>query len=182
MDLAQHINDVQAVLKCLLKHGLFVKLKKCVFCVKEILFLGFLLIIEKVKMKPNRVSIIAKWPKPTTFKEIQVFFKFANFYKRFIMRFSRIVRRLIDMLKDGTQSKSREVLFTFILKAKISFLNLYTAFTTLPLLKHFDLLLLISMELNVLGFAILAILFYAYLQIRHLHFVVFWSRKKSLIK
>ncbi len=36
LDLMQHTNDVRAVLKRLLKHGLFLKLEKCVFRMEEI--------------------------------------------------------------------------------------------------------------------------------------------------
>ena len=53
MDPAQHTNNVPAVLKQLLKHGLFVKLEKCVFRVKKISFLGFLPTIEGLKMEPS---------------------------------------------------------------------------------------------------------------------------------
>lgn len=70
VDPADHINDVRAILKRLLKYELFVKLKKCVFHMKEISFLGFLLTTERVKMEPNQVSIIVEWPEPTTFREI----------------------------------------------------------------------------------------------------------------
>lgn len=49
-------------------------------------------------MEPSRVATIAQWPEPTTFREIQVFLGFANFYRRFIMGFSRIVGGLTDML------------------------------------------------------------------------------------
>lgn len=66
MDLTQHTNDVQKFLKQLLKHWLFVKLKKCIFCVKEIPFMGFLLITKRVKIELNRVSTITEWPKLTT--------------------------------------------------------------------------------------------------------------------
>ena len=68
-------------------------------------------------MEPSQVSTIAQWLEPTTFKEIQVFLGFANFYRRFIMGFSRIVGGLTDMLKDGTQGKFKGVLFTFTLEA-----------------------------------------------------------------
>lgn len=43
--------------------------------------------IKKVKMKFNKISIIAKWPKLTIFREIQIFLGFANFYRWFIMGF-----------------------------------------------------------------------------------------------
>ncbi len=179
VDPAQHTNDVRAVLKRLLKHGLFVKLEKCVFRVKEISFLGFLLTTEGVKMEPSRVSTIAEWPEPTTFREIQVFLGFANFYRRFILGFSRIVGGLTDMLKGGTQGKFKGVPFTFTPEARTSFLNLRTAFTTAPLLRHFDPLLPIRMESDASGFAISAILSQAHPETGHWHPVAFWSRKKS---
>ena len=179
VDPAQHTNDIRAVLKRLLKHGLFVKLEKCVFRVKEISFLGFLLTTEAVKMEPSRVSNIAEWPEPTNFREIQVFLGFANFYRRFIMGFSRIVGGLTDMLKGGTQGKFKGVPFTFTPEARISFLNLRTAFTTAPLLRHFDPLLPIRMESDASGFAISAILSQAHPETGHWHPVAFWSRKKS---
>lgn len=125
---------------------------------KEILFLGFLLTTEGVKMEPSRVSTIAEWSEPTTFREIQVFLGFANFYRRFIMGFSRIVRGLTNMLKGGTQGKFKRVPFTFTPEARTAFLNLRKAFTTAPLLRHFDPLLPIRMETDVSGFAISAII------------------------
>lgn len=73
VDPTQHTNDVRAVLKRLLKHGLFVKLEKFVCRVEEISFLGFLLTTEGVKMEPSRVSTIAEWPEPTTFEKSRYF-------------------------------------------------------------------------------------------------------------
>ena len=84
-------------------------------------------------MESSRVSTIAEWPEPTTFREIQVFLGFANFYRRFIMGFSRIVRELTDMIKGRTQGKFKGVAFTFTPEARASFLNLRKAFTTAPL-------------------------------------------------
>ena len=49
VDPAQHTNDVRVVLKRLLKYGLFVKLEKCVFRVKEISFWGSCLRLTESK-------------------------------------------------------------------------------------------------------------------------------------
>ena len=57
-------------------------------------------------------------------------------------------------------------------------MNLFIAFTTAPLLRHFDLLLLIRMELDALGFAISVILSQVHPETRHWHPVAFWSKKK----
>ena len=83
-DIKSHSNDVRKVLERVLKHGLFVKLEKCVFGVAKISFLGFILTTEGVKMDPTWVLTIKEWPLPKSFRDIQVFLGFANFYHRFI--------------------------------------------------------------------------------------------------
>ena len=45
------------------------------------------------------------WLKPKLLKDIQAFLGFANFYRRFIQSFSKIVRPLISMLKTNGLSK-----------------------------------------------------------------------------
>ena len=111
----QQTNNVREVLKRLLNHVLFVKLEKYVFRMKEISFLGFLLTTKGVKIEPSRVSTIAEWLEPTTFREILVFLNFANFYRRFIMGFSSVVGGLTEMLKGRTQRKFKRVPFIFTL-------------------------------------------------------------------
>ena len=182
VDPLQHTIDVRAVLKCLLKHELFMKLEKYIFHVEEISFLEFLLITKEVKMEPSKVSTIVEWPEPITFREIQVFVGFANFYRRFIMGFSRIVGGLTNMLKRETQGKFKGVPFIFTPEAQTYFLNLRKAFTTAPLLRHFDLLLLIWMEIDASDFAISAIISQAHPETGHWHLVAFWSQKKSPAK
>ena len=86
------------------------------------------------------------------------------------------------MLQGKTHGKFKEVPFTFTPEARTSFAKLRTAFTTAPLLRHFDPLLPIRMELDASGFAIFAILSQAHSKTRHWHSVAFWSRKKSLAK
>ena len=49
IDPAQYTNDVRAVLKRLLKYGLFVKLEKYIFRVKERSFWGFCLQLRELK-------------------------------------------------------------------------------------------------------------------------------------
>ena len=158
VDHSKHTEAACLVLKRLLKHGLFVKLAKCMFSVTEISFLGFILTTDRVKIEPSRVSTISEWPKPSTNREIQVFLGFANFYQRFIMGLSRIVNSLIGMLTGGIQGKFKEVLFVLTLEARTSFCNLQKAFTTAPLLCHFDPLLPIQIETDASGIAIPSIL------------------------
>ena len=173
-----HIQDVRKVLERLLKHELFVKLEKCVFGVSEIGFLGFILTTEGVKMYPSRISTIEEWPMPKSFRDIQVFLGFANFYCHFIREFFRIVEGLTEMLKGSSKGKFQSMNFILTKDAEISFHQLRSAFTTSPMLCHFDPLLFIRMETDASGFAISGILSQQHPKTGHWHPVAFWSRKK----
>ena len=157
-DIKSHNNNVRKILERLLKHRLFVKLEKCVFGVAEISFLGFIFTTEGVKMDPTRVSTIKEWPLPKSFRDIQVFLGFANVYRRFIREFSRIVGRLTAILKGSSKRKFQRMNFNLTKDAESSFHQLCSAFTTVPILRHFDPLLFIRMETDTSGYAISDIL------------------------
>ena len=173
-----HTQDVRKVLEHLLKHRLFVKLEKCVFSVSEISFLGFILTTEDVKIDLSRVPTIEEWPVPKCFQDIQVFLRFANFYRRFIQEFSRIVRGLSGMLKGSSKGKFQGMNFILTKDAEITFHQICSAFTTEPMLRHFDPLLFLRMETDASGFAILGTLSKRHPETGHWHPVAFSSRKK----
>ena len=75
---------IRIVIERLRKHKLYTKLSKYFFNIKEVKFLGFIISFIRVKLDPNRILIIKKWPKPESFYKVQVFLGFANFYQRFI--------------------------------------------------------------------------------------------------
>jgi hypothetical protein len=56
-------------------------------------------------MDPRRVIDIVSWEVLKTFRDIQVFLGFCNFYRRFIRNYSRIVLPLTALLKG---SKNRQ--------------------------------------------------------------------------
>ncbi len=56
-------------------------------------------------MEKDRIATVEEWPMPDSYCDIQVFLGFANFYKRFIKSFSRIVRPMTAMLKGGKEGK-----------------------------------------------------------------------------
>ena len=104
-DLGQpHVEYVHWVLEQLWNHGLYSNLKKCRFHQDEVRFLGFVVSAQGIKMKEKRIEIVKTWPEPQSVKEIQVFLGFANFYRRFIKRFSKIAAQLTFMLKTTSDS------------------------------------------------------------------------------
>ncbi|UPX10500.1 uncharacterized protein EKO05_0001158 [Ascochyta rabiei] len=75
-----HDKHVEEVLDCLVEWGMFAKASKCVFSSKSVEFLGFVITPDGVVMDPKRVRTITEWPEPSSYKDIQVFLGFTNFY------------------------------------------------------------------------------------------------------
>jgi hypothetical protein len=106
-----------------------------------------------VKPDPNKILTIEKWPKPKSFYKVQVFLGFANFYKRFIYRYSYKAIRLTNLLVK-IENRRKKGLFTFTPKAKASFKKLKKAFITTLFLIHFNPNKPIYIETNTLAYAI----------------------------
>jgi hypothetical protein len=60
---------------------------------------------NSVTIDLSRVEAIIKWPTPILFKDVQIFLGFANFYRRFIKGYSKIMGLIIDLLKGSIQGK-----------------------------------------------------------------------------
>ena len=90
-----------------------------------------------------------------------MFLRFANFYRRFIQRFSKIVAPLASMLKtssNGTSSKPAENSDFQTPEIKLDFSRLRQAFTKASILHLFDPERYIRIETYVSGYAIGGIL------------------------
>jgi len=80
-----YTHHIQMVLERLWEYKLYINLKKCLFYVTSIDFLGFIISVNGVSIEKSRVDAIREWPYPITFREVQVFVDTANFYQRFIV-------------------------------------------------------------------------------------------------
>jgi hypothetical protein len=100
-DESKHKEHVKMVLERLRQYGLYANLKKCEFKTREVGFLGFVVGRDGVSMEPGRITTIREWPEPKSIKELLTFLGFANFYRRFIARYSKIVVPLTELLKGA---------------------------------------------------------------------------------
>ncbi len=108
-------------------------------------------------MDPSKVTTIIEWSKLKNFRDVQVFIGFVNFYRRFILRFSKIVKPITDLLQ--VMIKRRKIgLFYWIQKAQRAFIWLKEFFTTALILRLFDPTLKIRLETDVSGYALGAII------------------------
>jgi len=126
---ADHAKHVREVLRRLRQHGLYARPDKCRFSTDTVDYLGFILSPEGLKMDPSKVKTIQDWPEPRKVKDIQSFLGFANFYRRFISDYSKIVVPLTRLTRKG-------VPWSFTDDARKSFEALKSAFTSAPILTH----------------------------------------------
>ena len=82
-------------------------------------------------MDPQKVQAIVNWKTPTCVKDIQAFIGFANFYRRFVQAFSKVVAPLIALIQ-------KDVPFKWTEDCQKAFDLLKQRFTTAPILAHFD--------------------------------------------
>ena len=119
-------------------------------------------------MDPDRVKTIVDWPVPESQHDIQVFLGFANFYRKFIEGYSRIVLPLTALLRKSTKFKWGD-------EAQRALDKLKEAFSTEPVLRHFDPDLPTHLHTDSSGAALSGIISQPH--DGHLHPVAFWSRK-----
>ena len=136
-------------------------------------------------MELDRVSSICDWPAPRSHHDIQVFLGFANFYWHFITYFSWIVQPLTALLMGGKVGHFSKV-FELTKEVCTTFKELKVAFTTAPVLWHYNTNLLVRLETDASGFAILGILSQQNneesLEKCHWHPIAFWSCQISSVE
>ena len=97
--LKEHIQEVKKVFKALQDADIRLRPDKCKFHVKTVKFLGSIIMTNGIQMDDKKVKAIREWPEPRNLKEVQACLRFANFYQRFIQRYSQICTPLTKMTK-----------------------------------------------------------------------------------
>jgi hypothetical protein len=129
--LEEHRIHVAKVLERLREHNLHAHPTKSEFHCDSIEYLGFIVSPEGITMDPSKVEVILDWPIPTSVKETQSFLGFANFYQQFIHNYSAMARPLYNLTKKNSA-------FAWNSKCQTAFNRLKVAFTSAPILAHYD--------------------------------------------
>ena len=95
----EYIRHVRLMLNKLREVGLQMNIKKCEFDVEEIVFLDVIISESDLRMNSEKMKIIINWITSINLKEVQDFVRFANFYRRFIKNFSKVIRSLMKLTR-----------------------------------------------------------------------------------
>lgn len=168
-NMADHRKHVRMVLERLREHNLHAKLEKSTFHTDTIEYLGFIISPEGVAMDKAKTDVIQSWPTPRNVRDIQSFLGFANFYRRFIDEYSEIVVPLTRLTRKGVQFRWTE-------DCEKAFQRLKDAFTSAPVLHHFDPSLPIILETDASDYAVSGILSQVSPVDDDIHPIAFFSR------
>ena len=166
-----YIKQVTLVLQTLEKANMGLHSEKCVFHVKEIEFLGYILTQRGIKIDSAKVKAVQEWLIPKTITKVQEFMGFANFYRRFIKGYSGIATPLTNLTK-------KDKAFSWTENEQFAFEELKRRFSEAPILAIFDPEQPIVVKTDASDYAIGAYI----MQIGKdgkLHPVTFYSKKMS---
>ena len=97
--LNEHEMHLKKVFQWLREQKLYVKPEKCEFVREQITFLGHKISEGQILMDERKVQVVIGWPAPAKVTELRSFLGLANYYRRFIKGYSKIVSPLTDLLK-----------------------------------------------------------------------------------
>jgi len=133
--LKEHKEQVYKVLKALSDAGLHLKPEKCQFHKQEVKYLDFIIGTNGIRMDPEKISCILDWQTPKYVTDVQCFLGFANFYRRFIKDYSKVVTSLTSLTK---KESGKYIQFIWSSEKQVAFDQLKNVFTTAQIPQHFD--------------------------------------------
>lgn len=81
---ADHLENLETVLKRFVQYGLKLKPKKCVLFQEKIEFLGREVSANRVQLKGEHVRAVLEWPTPENTKQVEQFLGLVNYHRVFI--------------------------------------------------------------------------------------------------
>jgi hypothetical protein len=127
----EHVQHLWVIPQWLRDHQLYAKFSKCVFWLKEVLFLGHVISTEGIAVDPSMVQEVLDWKSPRSVMQIQSFLGLAGCYRRIIPNFSKIAKPMTKLLEKDAR-------FIWSPQCEEAFLTLKKLLTTAPVLAQPD--------------------------------------------
>jgi hypothetical protein len=144
----EHLRHLAIVMRKLQQEKLLIDLKKCSFLQTELIYLGFVISANELKMDPEKLEVIRNWPSPRNIFEVRSFHGLASFYRKFIQNFSGISAEMMDTVKKWHKT------FHWTAEAERSFNLLKRKITEQPILVLPDFQKTFQVKCDASGYAV----------------------------
>eukprot|EP01018_Ginkgo_biloba_P018972 Gb_14590 [translate_table: standard] len=101
----EHKEHLKQVLDVLRREKLYAKFFKCDFFKEKVEYLEHIVSIEGIVVDPKKIQVIKDWKTPASVHEVRSFLGLANFYRKFVLNFSKLVAPLTELLKKSRRFK-----------------------------------------------------------------------------
>ena len=152
---ADHLENIENVFRVLKEVGATVNKKKCMFFVKEIEYVGFIINKNGIRLNPHKIDAINELPEPKDLKQLQSFLGGINYYSKFIPNMAEIGKPLYCLLEKDTEWKWTKT-------EQLSFENLKQVLLTAPVLTIFDQNVPLKLDCNASQYGLGAVLSHVY--------------------
>ncbi len=143
----EYKKHIKWVLKRLYKENIPVTIEKCEFHTKKTDFMGFIIKLRQINMDLKKIEAIIEWRNLENVTGLRLFLGFCNYYRRFIMKWLEETEPFMRMIKKNEPWKwdsGKTELFEKIKKK----------FTEEPILKIYQLILPMKIEINMSDFVL----------------------------
>jgi hypothetical protein len=101
----EHEEHLHLALQKLQQNRSYAKLSKCEFWMKQVAFLGHVILKGGIYVDPSKVQDVLSWNAPTSVGDIRSFLVLAGYYRRFIKGFPKISKPMTELLKKDKKFK-----------------------------------------------------------------------------
>ena len=98
---AEHLKNLDAVLKRLEEAGFKLKKGKCAFMMRSIEYLGYIISADGVKPNPKKLEAVIAAPTPTDVSQLRSFIGLMNYYGKFIPNLASVLSPLYRLLQKN---------------------------------------------------------------------------------
>jgi hypothetical protein len=96
---------LRPVLQKLQESRLYAKRSKCEFWLKQVVFLGNIILRGGISVDPSKIRDVLSWDTPASATDIHSFLGLAGYYQRFIEGFLKINKLMTELLGKDKKFK-----------------------------------------------------------------------------